>query len=224
MKKLVLITFCALIAQSSAIFSINQHPLGRIHIITGPMCAGKSEETIRLMNKLLRAKKEVLAIKPGIDDRKLKLQDDQDPTKVISSRAGTSTECIPVTNVAMLEKVIQEHNPSHIVIDEVHFFTPEKEAFIALILALRQSGKQIILSGLDLNYRGEPFGPMPELLAYANSIEKLTANCAVCGDETACMTQRLVNGKPAPYKGPLIEVGDSQYEPRCTGCHECKKE
>jgi thymidine kinase len=223
MKKILLTILCTILIQPSLIFS-SQHPRGDIHIITGSMCSGKSEETIRLLHKLLRAKKDVLVVKPGIDNRKLHLQDDVDPTKVLSSRAGTSTQCIPVTNVEMLEEIIEQKNPSHIAIDEVHFFTPEKEQFITLILALAQNGKKIILSGLDLNFRGEPFGPMPELLAHADSVTKLTANCAVCHDDTYCITQRLIDGKPARYNDPLIVVGDSQYEPRCRNCHECPKE
>lgn len=234
MQKSVLIIYCTTILQLTMIYPEKpvqtqefqtQQPRGELKIITGSMCSGKSEETIRLMHKLQRdPKKQVLAIKPGIDDRKLHLKDDQDPTRVLSSRAGTSIHCIPVKDVKMLQEVIEQNNPSHIVIDEVHFFTPEQVEFIALILSLINHGKKIILSGLDLNFRGEPFGPMPELLAYADSVEKLTANCAVCGEDTYCITQRLVNGKPARYNDPLIIVGDSQYQPRCRKCHECPKE
>lgn len=222
MKKIIIFIMCTSIAQTT-LFTKNSNQ-GEIHIITGSMCSGKSEETIRLMHKLLRdPEKRVLAIKPAIDDRKLKLADDQDPTKVLSSRAGTSIHCCPISSVEQLEKLILEQNPTHIVIDEIHFFTPEKEKFIALILAFAKQGKKFTLSGLDLNFRGEPFGPMPDLLALADSVEKLTANCAVCGADVYCITQRLVDGKPARYDDPLIIVGDSQYQPRCRNCHECSK-
>lgn len=229
MKKIFILNICTIIAQTS-IFSDSSNFTqeiirGEIHVITGSMCSGKSEETIRLMHKLLRdPEKRVLAIKPAIDNRKLKLTDDQDPTKVLSSRAGTSTHCDPVSSVDELKKLILEKNPTHIVIDEIHFFTPEKEKFIALILAFAKQGKKFTLSGLDLNFRGEPFGPMPDLLALADFVEKLTANCAVCGADVYCITQRLVDGKPARYDDPLIVVGDSQYQPRCRNCHECSKE
>ncbi|OGB86291.1 hypothetical protein A3J41_01510 [candidate division TM6 bacterium RIFCSPHIGHO2_12_FULL_38_8] len=189
------------------------------------MWSGKSEETIQLSLKLMRAKHEVLTLKPGIDNRKLQLKDDQDPTKVLSSRAGTCIECIPVSSVGHLEEILEKKDPSHIVIDEVHFFTPESKDFVALMVALLHEDKQIIVSGLDLNFRGEPFGPMPELLAHADSVKKLTANCAKCNEDTYCISQRLVNGKPARYDDPLIVVGAAElYEPRCRSCHECPKE
>ena len=228
MKILCTLTVLILTAQTmplSASEFRSQPPRGTLHVITGSMCSGKSEETIRLTNKLLRSKHQVLTLKPGIDNRKLQLKDDQDPTKVLSSRAGTFIECVPVSCVGTLEEILEQKDPSHIVIDEAHFFTPESKDFVALIVALLNHGKQIIVSGLDLNFRGEPFGPMPELLAYADSVEKFKANCVKCHLEVYCISQRLINGQPARYHDPLIMVGAEElYEPRCRSCHECPKE
>ncbi|PJF44857.1 MAG: hypothetical protein CUN55_01910, partial [Phototrophicales bacterium] len=79
---------------------------------------------------------------------------------------------------------------------------------------------RVILSGLDMDFRGEPFGPMPHLMTIAEEIIKLHAICMICGNE-ASHTQRLIDGKPADYDDPVIMVGASEvYEARCRNCHE----
>ena len=204
---------------------IKKNPRGSLKVVTGAMCSGKSGYLIEQEKRWKRAKKRVATFKPAIDNRKLSLKDDVDPTQVLSSRTETSTRCFPVSSVNDLKKQIQEKNPTHIIIDEVHFFTPEKEEFINFVLELVKQGKHVIVSGLDLSFRNESFGPMPELLAHADSVKKLTANCAVCHEDIFCISQRLVNGKPAKYDDPLIVVGAEElYEPRCRNCHECPKE
>lgn len=242
-KKLYLILYTLLI-QSSSIFSheekkpelmfensekiqefVKKHHRGSLKVVTGAMCSGKSGYLIEQEKRWKRAKKNVATFKPVIDNRKLFLKEDVDPTQVLSSRTETSTRCFPVSSVDDLRKKIEQENPTHIIIDEVHFFTPEKEAFVDFILKLVKQGKHVIASGLDLSFRNEAFGPMPELLTHADSVKKLTANCAVCHEDTYCISQRLVNGKPAHYNDPLIVVGAEElYEPRCRECHECPKE
>lgn len=201
--------------------NITQPPFskGSLTVICGSMCSGKSEEIIRLVGRFIMAGFDVLAFKPAIDNRKLLEIDDLDPLNYIPSRNGSWVECIPVRNIEEMTLIIQQSNASVIAIDEVMFFTQEADLFIELICNLVQSGKKVIVAGLDLNFRGEPFGPMPYLLAYADNVIKLQAICSVCGDDTYCITQRLVDGKPAHYNDPLIMVGASQYEPRCRKCH-----
>lgn len=195
---------------------------GSLTVICGSMCSGKSEELIRQVGRFILAGFNILAFKPAIDTRKL-LNLEQDPLSYIPSRTGSWVDCIPVTSVAQMKQIITELNPMVIAIDEVNFFVGEQEEFVALVQNLVQQGKKIIVSGLDLNFRAESFSPMPELLALADTVIKLTAICSQCGDDVFCITQRLIDGKPAHYNDPLIIVGDTQYEPRCRKCHTILK-
>ena len=199
--------------------------VGTITIFTGSMSSGKTGATNEAAQRWLRAKHKVGIFKPNIDNRKLTLNDDQDPTQHLSSRNGTSVRCVPVKNVTHLASEIEKSRCTHIVIDEIHFFEQEKDAFLDLILNMRKQGKEIILSGLDQSFRGEPFGElMPAILSYADKVKKLKANCSVCHQDRYCITQRIVNGKPADYNSELIIVGAEElYEPRCINCHECQK-
>lgn len=192
--------------------------IGSLSVICGSMCSGKSEELIRQVGRFILAGFNVLAFKPAIDDRKL-LNLDQDPLSYIPSRTGSWINCIPVASVSHMKKIIDELNPMVIAIDEVNFFVTEQQEFITLIQSLVAKGKKVIVSGLDLNFRAEPFSPMPELLAFADTVMKLTAICSQCGDDVFCITQRLIDGNPAHYDDPLIVVGATQYEPRCRKCH-----
>lgn len=191
---------------------------GSLTVICGSMCSGKSEELIRQVGRFILAGFNVLAFKPAIDNRKL-LSLNQDPLSYIPSRTGSWINCTAATSVSHMAKTINELNPMIIAIDEVNFFVAEQEEFIALIQSLVENGKKIIVSGLDLNFRAEPFSPMPELLAFADTVIKLTAICSQCGKDVFCITQRLIDGKPAHYNDPLIIVGATQYEPRCRKCH-----
>jgi thymidine kinase len=104
-----------------------------------------------------------------------------------------------------------------VVIDEVQFFDEE---IVSLVQQLATRGLRVIMAGLDMDFRGEPFGQMPALMAIAEEVTKLHAICMVCGEE-ACRTQRLVNGKPANYHDPVILVGAQEaYEARCREHHE----
>lgn len=200
-----------------------EHPpftKGELHVICGAMCAGKSEELIRLIGRHKLSGRNVLAIKPGIDNRKL-LNNDKDPLKIIPSRTGSYVDCTPVKDIHEMEQLIQESSAQVIAIDEAHFFTPEQDLLVALVQKLIVLKKKVIVAGLELDFRGEPFGPMPKLLAIADQVEKLPAICSVCGDDTYCLSQRLVEGQPAHYNDPLIVVGaEEKYEARCRKCHQ----
>jgi len=196
---------------------------GALTVICGAMCSGKSEEIIKQIGRFILAGFDVLVFKPAIDNRKL-LNLEKDPLSYIPSRNGSWVNCIPVTSVEEIKQVVLNSPASIIAIDEIHFFTPEQDELIELVRFLVESNKKIILAGLELDFRGEPFGPMPNLLAYADHVMKLKAICSICGDDTFCISQRLIDGKPAHYNDPLIVVGSTQYEPRCRKCHIIRKD
>lgn len=193
-------------------------PKGSLTVICGSMCSGKSEELIKQVGRFILAGFDVTVFKPAIDNRKI-LQVDANPLSYISSRNGSWIDCIAVSSCAEMEEILKNSSAMIVAIDEVHFFTSETDHLIKLVHNLIDAGKKVIVGGLDLDFRGEPFGPMPQLLALADHVEKLTAICSVCGQDTYCISQRLVDGKPAHYNDPLIVVGASQYEPRCRKCH-----
>ena len=104
-----------------------------------------------------------------------------------------------------------------VAVDEVQFFDMN---VIQVCEELADMGKRVICAGLDMDFRGEPFGPMPELVARAEEISKLRAICVVCAAE-ASRTQRLINGEPAAYDDPVVMVGAAEvYEARCRSCHK----
>lgn len=179
---------------------------GWVEVIVGPMFSGKSEELIRRVTRALIARQAVQVFKPAIDDRFDKL--------AVASHAGRKLEAQPVADVEELEAAVED--VTHVVaIDEAQFFS---EDLVQLVGRLADSGKRVIIAGLDLDFRGEPFGPMPGLLARAEVVEKLTAICR-CG-RAATRTQRLIHGAPAHYDDPIVLVGAAEsYEPRCRECH-----
>ena len=191
---------------------------GSLTVICGSMCSGKSEELIKQVGRFILAGFNVLVFKPAIDNRKL-LNLDQDPLSYIPSRTGSWVNCIAITSVKEMKQIIEQSQATIIAIDEVHFFSTQNNEFIELIKTLIAKGKKIIVAGLELNFRAEPFEPMPELLAHADQVLKLTAICSLCGNDVFCITQRLIDGQPAHYNDPLIVVGANQYEPRCRKCH-----
>lgn len=205
--------------------NIKQCPFkkGSLTVICGSMCSGKSEELIKQVGRFILAGFDVQAFKPAIDDRKL-LTLEQDPLTYIPSRSGSWIECTAVKTVDEMKEIIKKQTAQVIAIDEIHFFTPEKDSLILFIRSLVESGKKVIVSGLELDFRSEAFGPMPELLAFADNVIKLKAICNICGDDTFCISQRLIDGKPAHYNDPLIIVGSSQYEPRCRKCYIIRKD
>jgi len=181
---------------------------GWIEVITGSMYAGKTEELMRRIRRIQYAKKDVLVFKPVIDDRYQK--------KEIVSHNNERIESIPITDPNDIVKYIGPHLPYAIAVDEAQFFNKD---MITIADDLANHGVRVILAGLDTDFRGEPFGIMPELLARAEYVTKLDAICQVCG-APASRTQRIINGKPAKFNDPIILIGaKEQYEARCRHCH-----
>lgn len=184
---------------------------GWIEVITGPMFAGKSEELIRRIKRLEYAHKKTLVFKPKIDNRYSENE--------IVSHSKIKTHSINIETAQDILKYV-DRDTEAVVIDEVQFLDHE---IVHVVEDLANRGIRVIVAGLDRDFRGEPFQNMPELLALAEDVTKLTAICMRCG-APATRTQRLVNGEPASYDDPIIIVGASEsYEPRCRHCHEVKK-
>ena len=184
---------------------------GWIEVITGPMFAGKSEELIRRIKRLEYAHKKTLVFKPKIDNRYSENE--------IVSHSKIKTRSINIETAQDILKYVNRDTEA-VVIDEVQFLDHE---IVHVVEELANRGIRVIVAGLDRDFRGEPFQNMPELLALAEDVTKLTAICMRCG-APATRTQRLVNGEPASYDDPIIIVGASEsYEPRCRHCHEVKK-
>ncbi|MGM0419963.1 MAG: thymidine kinase [Bacillota bacterium] len=184
---------------------------GWLELITGPMYCGKSEEMIRRLRRVKIARHTAQVFKPRLDDR-------YDRTNVVSHN-GASIEAIAVDRPEdILDRV--EADTEVVGIDEIQFFSPD---IIGVCEQLADKGKRVIIAGLDRDFRGEPFGPVPELMARSEYIEKLHAICIKCG-EPATRTQRLIEGEPAAYDDPVIMVGAQEvYEARCRSCHEVKE-
>ncbi|WP_425148163.1 thymidine kinase [Deinococcus sp.] len=192
---------------------------GHLEVIVGPMFSGKSEELIRRLNRALIARQRVLVFKPAIDDR---YQTDQ-----VASHAGRVLAAIPVGSTAQVRAHLTGAGalleapevlwPDVVGFDEAQFFDA---GLVPLSLELADAGVRVVLAGLDLDFRGEPFGVMPELLSRAESVEKLTAICVVCG-APATRTQRLIGGRPARRSDPVVLVGAAEsYEARCRVHHK----
>ncbi len=180
---------------------------GWLEVVCGPMFSGKSEEMIRRLRRAEIAGQRVIVFKPQIDDR-------YDVADVVS-HAGVRMRAVPVGCVA--DVLSRAEGYDVVGIDEVQFFEP---SVISAALALADRGVRVICAGLDQDFRRQPFGPMPELLAYAEFADKLQAVCHRCGGP-ATTTQRLVDGQPAPYSGETIVVGElDSYEARCRDCHQ----
>ena len=183
----------------------------RFEIITGPMSCGKTEELLRRIRRLIIAKKKVKVVSPSIDTRAKR--------DCIESRNGLWLDTAKVKNAREILDVV-EKDDDVIAIDELQFFDKE---IVNVINTLVIQGKRVIGTGLDLDFKGEPFGSMPELLAYADKVDKLTAICMKCGSEYGVRTQRLIDGEPADINSPLIMIGaDETYEARCIDCWEIK--
>ncbi len=185
--------------------------LGWIEVICGPMFAGKSEELIRRVKRLEYAKKKVLVFKPGMDNR-------YSETEVVS-HSQLKTKSIAIKEAKDILKYISPGSYA-VAIDEVQFLD---EFVLDVASSLAASGIRVILAGLDTDFRGEPFEVIGKIVTVAEYVTKLTAICVVCG-APATKTQRILNGKPAHYSDPIIQVGASEsYEPRCRHCHEIIK-
>lgn len=181
---------------------------GWIEVVCGSMFSGKTEELIRRVRRAQIARQQVQVFKPAIDQRY--------SNTAIASHNGLQVQAVPVNNAADIRALVLPQ-ANVIAIDEVQFFDAD---IITLCVELADQGKRVICAGLDMDFRGEPFGPMPQLLAIAEHVEKLQAICVICGGP-ASRTQRLINGQPAYYEDPVVLVGASEvYQARCRGCHE----
>src|SRR5574344_1283352 len=178
-------------------------------IITGPMSCGKTEELLRRIRRCIIAKKKVKVISPDVDTRA--------NGDYIESRNGLWLEAIKVKNSAQILSKVKPEDQI-VAIDELQFFD---EHIVKVITKLMDDGKKVIGTGLDLDFKSEPFGHMPELLCIATVVDKLTAVCMKCGCDHATRTQRLIDGRPADKSAPLMMIGgDETYEARCVKCYE----
>jgi thymidine kinase len=189
-----------------------KHYSGSIEVITGSMFSGKTDELIRRLRRATIARQKVQVFKPMIDKRYT--------VEKVTSHAGSVYDALPIQ---CAEEIIQhvDSDTTVVAIDEAQFFDDE---VTSVAQSLADKGVRVIVAGLDTDFRGEPFGPMPVLMAQAERVDKLHAICMVCG-ESASRTQRLVNGKPAHYNDPVVIVGAAElYEARCRLHHEVPRE
>ena len=183
---------------------------GYIEVVVGPMYSGKSEELIRRLKRAKIAKQNIIVFKPHIDDRYSK--------KDVVSHSGNSIENKTKKKSSDIYDLIDE-DVQVVGIDEVQFFD---ENIVNIAVDLANKGVRVIAAGLDMDFKGEPFGPTPRLLAVAEFVDKIQAICSVCG-QPATRTQRLIDGQPARYDDPIIQVGAVEsYQARCRKCHVVK--
>ncbi len=184
-----------------------KHHTGTIEVITGSMFCGKTDELIRRLRRATIARQKVQVFKPIIDARY--------SIEKVTSHAGSEFAARPVQDSADIPALV-EGDTTVVGLDEAQFFDAD---IVSIVGALADRGIRVLVAGLDTDFRGEPFGPIPVLMAKAEIVDKLHAICMVCG-EPASRTQRLVNGKPAHYGDPVVIVGASEmYEARCREHH-----
>lgn len=188
---------------------LHEHGSGSIELVCGSMFSGKTEELLRRIRRAEIARRRVQIFKPHIDARY--------GLQRVASHNGVAREDVVVvaTASAILEQLQAETDV--VAIDEIQFFD---WSVADICTKLADDGRRVIAAGLDQDFRGEPFGPMPLLMALAERVDKLQAICVCCG-APASRTQRLIDGRPARYDDPIILVGGSEsYEARCRQCHE----
>lgn len=180
---------------------------GWVEVVCGSMFSGKSEELMRRLRRAQIARQKVAVYKPLLDNR-------YDASDVVS-HDGTRIAALPV---GMAAEILRLAGDSEVVgIDEAQFFDGQ---VVEVAIRLADAGKRVIVAALDMDFKNEPFGPIPQLLAVAEFVDKLQAICQVCGGP-ATRTQRLVDGQPATPDEPVIKVGAKEsYEPRCRVCHD----
>lgn len=186
---------------------MSQPQRGHIELICGSMFSGKTEELIRRLRRAVIARQHVQVFKPAIDNRY--------HGQKVTSHNGLDFEAHPVASAQDIHQGLQPET-TVVAIDEVQFFD---DGIVDLCETLADDGLRVICAGLDTDFRGAPFGPMPALMARAEHVDKLHAICVVCGQE-ASRTQRLIDGRPAAYDDPIVLVGAAEvYEARCRQCH-----
>ena len=182
---------------------------GWVEVISGVMFSGKSEELLRRIRRALIARKKVQVFKSALDDRYGNLD-------AVTSHDGSELAAVPVVSSEQIAEGI-EPDTDVVAIDEAQFLD---DGIVSLVNEFADRGVRVVVAGTDMDFRGEPFGPVPRLLAVAERVDKLHAICVVCGD-LATRNQRIIDERPAPADGPTIQVGGSDsYEARCRRCHE----
>lgn len=182
---------------------------GWIEVIAGVMFSGKSEELMRRVRRSMIAKKRVQVFQSHLDDRYA------GGVFAVGSHDGRTIEATPVDSSRQIALRL-DPSAQVIAIDEVQFLD---SGIVALASDLALRGRRVILAGTDTDFRGEPFGPMPQLMCVAEVVDKLHAICVLCG-APASRNQRLIDGKPAAYDSPTVMVGGAEaYEARCRACH-----
>lgn len=190
----------------------HSHKKGVLEVICGPMFSGKSEELMRRLRRAKIAKQKTMTFKPSVDNRH--------SIEYVVSHDGNKLYAQALDDVHAIPEIVQQDTIDVIGIDEAQFFPQE---IISVICTLVDQGKRIIIAGLDLDFRGVPFGSIPVLLAIADKITKLNAICCLCGNEAHC-TQRLVDGRPARHDDPIILIGAQEaYQARCRSCYTIDK-
>ncbi len=189
-----------------------RHHSGIVEVIVGSMFSGKTDELIRRLRRATIAKQKVQVFKPAIDNRYSEAK--------VTSHAGSEFDALPIQSA----KEIMEHldtDTTVVAVDEAQFFDSEINQ---IVQKMADGGLRVIVAGLDTDFRGEPFGPMPTLMAQAERVDKVHAICMKCAEE-ASRTQRLINGKPAHYNDPVVVIGASElYEARCRKHHEVPRD
>jgi len=181
---------------------------GWIEVISGVMFSGKSEELILRLRRAMIARKRVQVFKSRLDERYSGIY-------TISSHDGRAVDAIPADSAAQIAQQI-DPTAQVVAIDEAQFLD---SGILQLVTSLAARGRRVIVAGTDTDFRGEPFGSMPQLMAIAEVVDKLHAICVLCGGP-ASRNQRLIGGQPAPYDSPTIMVGSTEsYEARCRACH-----
>jgi len=189
-----------------------KHYTGSLEVITGSMFCGKTDELIRRLRRASIARQKVQVFKPVIDNRYA--------IEKVTSHAGSEFAALPILSASEIPGRL-DPDTTVVAIDEAQFFDAQ---VIPICQDMADKGLRVIVAGLDTDFRGEPFGPMPTLMAQAERVDKLHAICMVCG-EPASRTQRLVNGKPARYNEPIVVVGAAEmYEARCREHHLVPRE
>ena len=191
---------------------VENRKFGWIECICGSMFSGKSEELLRRIKRDVIAKQKVLLFKPSIDNR-------YDENRV-STHNGNSYDSISIEKSSDILNFVKDTKYDIIGIDEIQFFDND---IVKIINKLADDGIRVIVAGLDMDFKAEPFHPMPEIMAISEMVTKLHAVCNKCGKE-ASRSQRLINGKPAKYDDPVVVIGASEsYEARCRHCHEIER-
>jgi len=185
-----------------------KHDVGSVEVICGSMFCGKTEELIRRLRRARIAKQKVQVFKPAIDNRY--------DHKKVTSHSGIDVDANPVQHSQDVLSGLDK-DTTVVGVDEVQFFD---EGIVEVVEQLAEQGLRVIVTGLDMDFRGEPFGCMPQLMSRAEKVDKLQAICMICGG-FASRTQRLVDGEPAHYDEPIVVVGAQEmYEARCRQHHE----